>query len=105
MTALAGATSRDVLRRADGVQLIGEMPGAGYREPPGLVRRADGQTIQLTPLLYQLLQLVDGGQAGQAVEDVATERSRRTGRLVNPDNVRTLVDDQLRPLGLLLRPD
>src|SRR3954454_11985001 len=102
MTALAGATSRDVLRRADGVQLIGEMPGSGYREPPALVRRADGQTIQLTPLLYQLLQLVDGGQA---VEDVANELSRRTGRLVNPDNVRTLVDDQLRPLGLLLRPD
>src|SRR3954453_11890226 len=98
----AAPPSVEVPALADGVQLLGLAQGSGYREPPALVRRADGQTIQLTPLLYQLLQLVDGGQA---VEDVANELSRRTGRLVNPDNVRTLVDDQLRPLGLLLRPD
>src|SRR4051812_9811358 len=102
MATLAGATSSDVLRRADGVQLIGEMPGSGYREPPALVRRGDGQTIQLTPLLYQLLQLVDGGQS---VDEVARGLTRRSGRPVSPDNVRTLVDDQLRPLGLITRPD
>ena len=33
--------------RADGVQLIGEMEGSGYREPPALVRRGDGQVVQL----------------------------------------------------------
>src|SRR4051812_47782884 len=102
MTALAGATSTDVLRRADGVQLIGEMPGSGYREPPALVRRGDGQTFQLTPLLYQLLQLVDGGQS---VDTVASELSRRSGKTVTAANVRTLVDDRLRPLGLLARAD
>ena len=47
-------------RRADGVELIGEMVGSGYRVPPSLVRRADGQTIQLTPLLYSILREIDG---------------------------------------------
>jgi putative peptide zinc metalloprotease protein len=37
--------------RADGVQLLGPAEGSGYREPPALVRRADGQTLQLTRLL------------------------------------------------------
>ncbi|MFN3925296.1 MAG: hypothetical protein ACK4K6_16880, partial [Pseudarthrobacter sp.] len=49
-----------VPRLADGVQLIGESEGSGYREPPSLVRRADGQTLQLTPLLYLVLEAVDG---------------------------------------------
>ena len=46
--------------RADGLQLIGEMQGSGYRVPPALVRRGDGQTLQLTPLLYAVLEAVDG---------------------------------------------
>ena len=49
------APRRDVPVRADGIQLIGEMKGSGYQEPPALVRRGDGQTIQLTPLLYLVL--------------------------------------------------
>ena len=56
----AASPDQEVPVRADGVQLIGEMPGSGYRTPPALVRRADGQTIQLTPLLYLVLEAVDG---------------------------------------------
>jgi hypothetical protein len=37
---------------ADGVELISQSQGSGYRTPPALVRRADGQVIQLTQLLY-----------------------------------------------------
>ena len=45
---------------ADGVQLLGTAEGSGYREPPALVRRADGQTLQLTRLLYLVLEAADG---------------------------------------------
>ena len=90
------------LQRADGVQLIGEMDGSGYRIPPKLVRRADGQTIQLTPLLFALLESIDGERDADAT---AAAVEGRTGRTVSADNVRTLVDEQLRPLGLLTRPD
>ena len=69
MTTLQGATSADVLRRADGVQLIGEMAGSGYRVPPSLVRRGDGQTIQLTTLLYATLEAVDGRRDAEQVAE------------------------------------
>jgi putative peptide zinc metalloprotease protein len=88
--------------RADGVELIGEMVGSGYREPPSLARRGDGQTIQLTPLLYLLLTAIDGRRD---YDDVAEKVSAAYGRTVTADNVRTLVDRQLRPMGLVTRPD
>jgi putative peptide zinc metalloprotease protein len=84
------------------VQLIGEMAGSGYRVPPSLARRADGQTVQLTPLLYAVLAAVDGRRDTGAIAAVVSEQ---TGRTVNAENVDTLVDGQLRPLGLLVRPD
>ena len=50
----------EVPARADGVQLLGEVQGSGYRRPPALARRQDGQVVQLTPLLHQVLVAVDG---------------------------------------------
>ncbi|GCD92356.1 hypothetical protein [Nocardioides sp. LS1] len=92
----------DVPVRATGIQLIGEMPGSGYRTPPALVRRADGQMIQLTPLLYLVLDAVDGRRTHAEIADVV---SRAFGRQVSEDNVETLVDGKLRPLGVLLKGD
>lgn len=89
-------------RRADGVELIGEMAGSGYRVPPSLARRADGQTVQLTPLLYAILRESDGDHSSA---DIAAAVSESTGRTVSADNVDHLVDKQLRPLGLLVRAD
>ena len=88
--------------RAEGVEPIGEMTGSGYRVPPALVRRGDGQTFQLTPLLYLVLTTVDGRLS---FDEVAEHVSAVQGRTVTGDNVRTLVDEQLRPLGLLARED
>ena len=88
--------------RADGVELIGEMVGSGYRVPPSLVRRADGQTIQLTPLLYSVLREIDGDRTPA---EVAAAVSASTGRTVSEDNVRQLVDHRLRPQGLVILPD
>ncbi len=92
----------DVPVRADGVQLIGEMQGSGYREPPSLARRGDGQTVQLTALLQLVLAAVDGQRTYDEVAEVV---SQGLGRRVTADNVRTLVDGQLRPHGLVCRPD
>jgi putative peptide zinc metalloprotease protein len=95
-------TAPTVVRRADGVELIGEMVGSGYRIPPSLVRRADGQTIQLTPLLYATLREIDGHRTP---EEVAIAVSESTGRTVSEDNIHQLVDQKLRPLGLLALAD
>ena len=88
--------------RADGVQLIGEMNGSGYRRPPALVRRGDGQTLQLTRLLYLVLEAVDGRRTDA---EIADRVSTAYGRRLHAGQVRALVDKQLRPLGLLRLAD
>ncbi|RAM38744.1 hypothetical protein [Arthrobacter globiformis] len=88
--------------RAEGIQLIGEAKGSGYREAPSLVRRADGQTIQLTRLLFHVLEAIDGVRGMDGIAEVASTQS---GRLITGDNVRTLIEGQLLPLGLLQLAD
>jgi putative peptide zinc metalloprotease protein len=105
MTVLRGPQSgptHDVPRRAEGLELIGEMRGSGYRVPPSLVRRGDGQTIQLTRLLYLTLEAIDGNRD---LDQVAAVVSDTFGRTVSTANVEALVTDKLRPLGLLVRAD
>jgi putative peptide zinc metalloprotease protein len=102
VTAEPAGTGQAALQRADGVELIGEMTGSGYRVPPSLARRADGQTVQLTPLLYALLREIDGRRTA---EEVSAAVTASTGRTVSEENVRQLVDEKLRPLGLLRRED
>jgi putative peptide zinc metalloprotease protein len=87
---------------AAGVELFGETPGSGYREPPSLVRRSDGQTIQLTPLLYEVLRAVDGHRDH---DEIAAVVSERVGRTASATDVRFLIEAKLRPLGLLRNPD
>ncbi|WP_051385821.1 M50 family metallopeptidase [Actinokineospora inagensis] len=89
-------------RRADGVRLIGEMRGSGYRRPPALVRRADGQVLQLTPLLYRVLEAVDGETDH---DGIAARVGTAIGRRVTADDIRTLLDAKLRPLGVLKGAD
>jgi putative peptide zinc metalloprotease protein len=87
--------------RADGITLIGEMQGSGYRTPPSLARRADGQTVQLTPLLYATVAAIDGRRSYAEVASVVAEAS---GKPVSEQNVRDLVD-KLRPMGLVVLGD
>jgi putative peptide zinc metalloprotease protein len=91
-----------VLHRAEGLELLGEIPGSGYRKAPALARRGDGQVVTLTPLLHQTMAAIDGRRD---LADVAAAVSEASGRLVGPDDVRQLVDATLRPLGLLRLAD
>lgn len=88
--------------RVDGVELIGEMVGSGYRTPPALVRRPDGQVLQLTPLLYLVLTAVDGRRD---CAEIAARVGAVLGRSMTAEQVQTLIDGHLRPLGLLARAD
>ncbi len=100
--ALPDGFNPDVPVLAEGVELIGETKGSGYREPPSLVRRADGQAIALTRLLYLVLEAVDGQRS---TGEIADHVSTGFGKLVSRDNVRTLIASQLLPLGLLRLAD
>jgi len=92
------ATDRSVPVRAADVVLLGEMAGSGYRTPPALVRRSDGQMIQLTTLLYFVLEAVDGHRDHTQIADVVSARCRRA---VSAENIEHLVTKKLRPLGLV----
>lgn len=85
------------LQRGDGVELLGSVDGSGYRDGVALVRRADGQMVQLGSLLYALLEGMDGqrntGQLARAV-------SHRTGRRVEEAHILRLAQ-KLAGQGLL----
>ena len=98
----AASPTREYLALADGVELLGEYEDSGFREPPLLARRGDGQMIKLTPLLHTVAASCDGRRDAQAV---AAAVSARYGRRVSAGNVVHLAEKQLRPLGVLARPD
>lgn len=84
--------------RAAGVELLGRLAGSGYRRPPWLIRRADGQTFQCTPILYRLLEGIDGRRDDA---ELAAQLSEQIGKVATADDVRFLVENKLRPLGVL----
>jgi putative peptide zinc metalloprotease protein len=84
------------------VELLGEVAGSGYRRAPSLVRRADGQVLQLTPILYAALAAVDGRRDVAAIARVlATDH----GLVIDPEDVEHLLETKLRPLGVLRGQD
>jgi putative peptide zinc metalloprotease protein len=87
---------------ADGIELIGEYEDSGYKEPPSIARRADGQVIQLPKLLYFVAESADGKRSYEQIAEHVTEA---TGRGVSGDDIRFLVNEKLRPLGVLAQAD
>ena len=87
---------------AEGVELVGEYEGSGFKVPPSIVQRADGQVIQLPPLLYSVAAKLDGRHDA---DEIATEVSSEIGRDLDASQVQFLIDDKLRPLGIVTEPD
>ena len=85
-------------RLAEGAELIGEYQDSGFKEPVYLMRRIDGQVIQSSRLLYLVAGEADGRKD---FDQIALEVSTKFGRTVSGDNVRFLVEEKLRPLGML----
>jgi putative peptide zinc metalloprotease protein len=98
----AGAASSAPPQLADGIELIGEYADSGYKVPPSIARRADGQVIQLPALLYLVAESVDGRRTYAEIADRVTEA---TGRGVGPGDVQYLVEQKLLPLGVVTSPD
>jgi putative peptide zinc metalloprotease protein len=89
-------------RLADGIELIGEYEDSGYKEPPSIARRADGQIIQLPALLYVIAEQVDGRRT---YAEIAERTSAAIERQVGAGDVEYLVDQKLRPLGVVAAVD
>jgi putative peptide zinc metalloprotease protein len=85
-------------RLADGVELLGEYKDSGYRQPPSLVRRADGQVIQMSRLLYLVACRIDGSRDPAAIAELV---SGDLGRSLTADQVCHLITAKLVPLGIV----
>ncbi|MGH3913238.1 MAG: hypothetical protein ACRDTC_07495 [Pseudonocardiaceae bacterium] len=92
---------RSAPRLAEGTELIGEYEGSGFQEPKYILRRADGQIIQLPHLLYLLASNLDGKRT---LDQVANRLSGEFGRDLQAEQVSYLLDNRLRPAGIL-EPD
>lgn len=89
-------------RLAEGVEFLGEYAGSGFKEARYLVRRSDGQIVQLTHLLYLVAEAIDGRRS---LEEIAAKVSEGYGRKVSADNIATLLDSSLRPDGVVVGAD
>ncbi len=84
-------------RLAEGTELLGEYADSGYQTPKYLVRRADGQVMQLPELLYRVAESLDGRDA----DGIAADLSARSGQELTAEQVLFLVDERLRPAGII----
>jgi putative peptide zinc metalloprotease protein len=87
---------------AEGIELIGRYEDSGFKEAPYIARRADGQVIQLPQLLYIVAENVDGRRGYEEIAERVTEAFKRG---VSGDNIKVLVVEKLRPLGVVAQPD
>lgn len=101
LAATAAPADARVLVRAPGVSLLGAYDGSGYESGRFLVRRGDGQLVQLTPYLYGLLELVE---TPAAIDDIAAAWTTTLGTAVSTTDVTTLAD-RLADAGLLVADD
>jgi putative peptide zinc metalloprotease protein len=88
-------------RLADGIELLGAYQDSGYDQPPSLVRRPDGQVIQVSALLYEVIGQIDGVRGSAAIAEAVTAE---LGRSLTADQVRFLVTAKLMPLGIVAAP-
>jgi putative peptide zinc metalloprotease protein len=87
-----------VPRLAEGVELLGEFRNSGDSQPPSLVRRADGQVIQMSRLLYLVASRIDGSRGAAAIAELVSED---LGRSLTAEQIRYLITAKLLPLGIV----
>src|SRR5205085_12334943 len=72
------------------------------KQPPPPIRRGDGRSIQLRPHPYAAAARADGQHTYDAT---AQEVTAEIHRGLDADSVRLLVDEKLRPMGVLAQRD
>jgi len=87
-----------VSRLTGGAELLGEYKDSGYCQPPSLVRRPDGQVIQMSALLYKVTSRIDGARDAEAIAGLV---STDLGQILTADQARYLSTAKLVPLGIV----
>ncbi len=82
---------------AHGIEFLGEFEGSAFHDRPCLLRRADGEVLQVSPLLYAV-----ASHLNEALDDaeIAERVTAAVKYDVSADNIRYLVAEKLVPLGV-----
>jgi putative peptide zinc metalloprotease protein len=84
-------------RLVAGTELIGQLEGSGLREPPYLIRRPDGQVVQLSRRLF----VIAGSLDGRDLATAAKRAGEALGLRISPDNLAYVIERKLAPLGVV----
>jgi len=98
MTSEPSWVPQPMWHRAQGVELLGPVSGSGLTQVTCLVRRADGQVIQLSELLNLILVLAESAQTSA---ELAQRVSSAYGRELSAEGLELLIGAKLQPLGLV----
>jgi putative peptide zinc metalloprotease protein len=88
--------------RTPGTRELGEVQGSGLIDPSYLVRRGDGQVVQVSRLLYLVAKEVS---ADREAHQVAAAVSAACGRHLTVAGLHRLLTDKLEPIGLVQNLD
>lgn len=88
-------------QRASGLELMGLVTGSGLKNNTYLVRRQDGQVVQLTELLHQI---VFQAELPLQPDELARRVSESFGKELDVEGLTLLAEKKLEPLGLLEHP-
>jgi putative peptide zinc metalloprotease protein len=88
-------------RLLPGTELLGRAEGSGLREPPYLVRRCDGQVVQLSRVLYVIASKMDGRKLEAVAKSAGAELELR----IAPEQIAYVSEQKLAPLGLTTHRD
>jgi hypothetical protein len=83
------------------VRLIGPMPASGFQEPQALVE-VGGNFVQISELLYRILEQMDGRRGAEEIAERATES---TEWAITADQVEYLITTKLAPMGIFCGSD
>ncbi len=87
---------------APGLELLGLVEGSGLHHDSFLVRRADGQVLQVSEIVQLAL---TGVRSDRSTAEVAEGISAAYGRRLPVDGLTHLLSTKLEPLGLVVRDD
>jgi putative peptide zinc metalloprotease protein len=85
-------------RLVPGVELLGPVTGSGLVQETYLVQRRDGQVIQISALLNLILKTAE---SEPTTDKLALDVSSSYGRELDRSGLNMLIEQKLRPLGLI----
>jgi len=83
------------------VEIAGELQESGFKDRQWLIQR-DGHFIQLSELLYRIVERIDGERT---LKEIAAKVTESSEWMVSADNVQYIIQAKLIPLGLVATAD